>query len=151
MRMQRCRVNGMNIIITHDPKVEGPKCPVHAILNLSLERNHVVTGETKVQTERRRSLTYRARGHINSCNLYYTGVCIEDPSDAYVAMYQNLLDDEVAGIIAGWDYSKAPYASPIILSKKELSTEEAEGKLLNARPKFFGAATDSALERGTSK
>lgn len=123
---------------TFDPKIKEPRYLTHAVAEIALEKNLVITGEAKVQVSHRRSLNYKIRGQVNSGNLYYTGVCVEDPSDAYTAMFKNLLDDQVSGIISGWDYDKCSYTSPILLSKVELSEEEVEKILLQSKIKNFG-------------
>jgi hypothetical protein len=68
----------------------------------------------------------------------YTAVCVEDPSDAYSAMFKNLLDDQAIGVISGWDYEKASFVSPLLLSKKEREYKEVERILLQSKIKFFG-------------
>jgi hypothetical protein len=127
---------------TFDPKVtraSAAKCLVHAEATLSLERDFVVTGVSQVKAEHRRGLRYAIRGQIRSGNFYYTAICIDDPSDAYAAMFSNLLDEDLQGTILGWDYSKTPYAGPLILCKHELSSAEAEERLNSIGIRFFGA------------
>ena len=127
---------------TFDPKVDqakAAKCLVHAEATLSLERNLVVTGLSLVKADHRRGLQYAIRGQISSGNLYYTAICTDDPSDTYAAMFRNLLDEDLQGTILGWDYSKTPYAGPLLLCKTELSPAEAEERLNSIEIRFFGS------------
>jgi hypothetical protein len=124
---------------TYDPKLDTSRVLAHAVVEFTLGKNLIVMGKSTVKVEHRRGLSYKIRGEINSGNLYYTAVCVEDPSDAYSAMFKNLLDDQaLIGVISGWDYEKASFVSPLLLSKKELEYKEVERILLQSKIKFFG-------------
>jgi hypothetical protein len=125
--------------LTHDPKVGGADLLIHARTRFRVSNESIVTGETVTVVQHRKPLHYRLRGQISAGRLFYTAVCVEDPSDAYCAMFGTLLDDEFVGVITGWDYSQAPYASPIALTRSELGPEEARAVLQRGRPRFLSA------------
>ncbi len=61
-----------------------------------------------------------------------------------------MLDDELSGVISGWDYSQTLYAAPILLAKREYTQEEAAAALGRKPPRFLGVeepATDDAPPR----
>ena len=75
--------------------------------------------------------------------MYCAGVCVDDPSDAYCAMYRNLLDDQITGVMVSWDYDREPYASPVLLVKKELQQSEVQQLLRRSKVKLFGNKPNS--------
>ncbi len=123
---------------TFDPKIGSAEYLAHSVLQFAAQKNLVITGSVEVKADHRRPLRYRIRGQLSGGNLYYTGVCVDDPSDAYCAMYRNLLDDQIAGVMVSWDYDRKPYASPVLLVKKELQQIEAEKLLRQFEVTLFG-------------
>ncbi|OLP18217.1 hypothetical protein BST81_11870 [Leptolyngbya sp. 'hensonii'] len=123
---------------TYDPKIGKGEYLAHSVFRFSLQKNLVVTGSLEVKADHRRSLRYRIRGQISNGNFYYTGVCIDDPSDSFCSMFRNLLDDQILGVTVGWDYSKESFVSPTLLVKKELQQAEAENLLKQFEVKLFG-------------
>lgn len=124
--------------LTYDPKTGKDPILVESIGTFRVEKNLIVVGNLTTQVEHRLKLRYELRGQINGGRLYYTAVCANDPSDVYCAMYQSLLDDIIQGMVIGWDYQKDSYASPILLSKKQLDGDEAEKILTQFTYKQFG-------------
>ncbi|MDH3997491.1 MAG: hypothetical protein OET90_01510 [Desulfuromonadales bacterium] len=125
---------------TYDPKLEGARWLASAEINFELDKNFIVDGTGFFATEHRRVLNYLYRGQISSGSLYYTAVCKEDPDDAYCVLFRNINDDQLIGVIAGLDYEKHLFSSPILLSKEPVNTTNA-GKILDAAKikHFFGA------------
>jgi hypothetical protein len=123
---------------TFEPKHKDKKrWLAHAEIQFEIDNKLVVDGIGKFPTEQRKELNYVYRGQVNSGNLYYTAVCTDDPDDAYCALFRNINDDLLFGVINGLDYSKQPFASPLILSKKPLRDEQVVEMLENSDVKFF--------------
>ncbi len=124
---------------TYEPKSDGERWLAHAEINFEIDKNFIVDGSGFFPTQQRRVLNYMYRGQISSGNLYYTAVCEEDPDDAYCVLFRNINDDQLVGVIAGLDYEKHLFSSPILLSKEPVSTTKAENILEFAKIKnFFG-------------
>ena len=106
---------------------------------LTLEKDLIVVGrDAVIEMNHRRALHYQLRGEIRAGQLFLTGVCVEDPSDAYTCIFPNLLDDETTGIMIARDYARYLYASPTLLTKKRLPEIEAERVLQRSDVRLYG-------------
>jgi len=97
----------------------------------------IVVGEDRVQVQHRRSLRYSLRGQINGGCRYITGIGIDDPTDSYTAIFPNLLDDEMIGVLTARDYGKRLYAAPILLTKEDFEPSKALSKLSQSGVQFY--------------
>ena len=123
---------------THEPKRPEERWLAHAQIDFEIGDREVVDGKGLFPTEHRRILHYAYRGQVNSGNLYYTAVCTDDPDDVYCVLCRNINDDLVYGVIAGLDYSKRLFASPLVLSKTELDAAELVNILDRSDVQYFG-------------
>jgi hypothetical protein len=123
---------------TFDPCFDEPEHLSHAVMDIKLQKNMIIEGECVNEVHHRRALKYGIRGQINSGQLYYTGICVDDPSDAYCAMFKNLLDNRILGVITGWDYEKEAFVSPILLTKEKMDLNQVRELLGKSTLKYFG-------------
>jgi hypothetical protein len=107
-------------------------------VSLGLEKNLIVVGSDEVMSHHR-ELHYKLRGEIRAGQLFLTGVCIEEPSDAYTCIFPNLLNDESMGIMIARDYARKLYASAALITKSHLTDIEAEQMLQRSDVRLYGS------------
>lgn len=110
---------------THDPKISKDLALGKSRWDLTI-KNTIVNGRETIEASHRRSITYYLRGQINSGILYVTGVNVEDNSDAFSIIFNNLLDDVIYGLIIAIDYNKKLYSSPAFISRNQVTDSEAK-------------------------
>jgi len=105
---------------------------------LALEKDSIVVGTDEVVIENRSPLHYKLRGEIRAGQLFLTGICVEDPSDAYTCIFPNLLNDVSPGVMIARDYARRLYASAALMSKRHMPHIEAEKNLRQSEVRLYG-------------
>lgn len=125
---------------TSDQKVSTKPVLATSTIKLTLKRHMLVEGTEETQIPDHDPLHYNLRGEIRAGQLIITGVCVEDPSDAYVCLFPNLIERKSVGISIGRDYKGSHYASPAVLSRKSLTESEVIQQIIGSGIRSFGMA-----------
>ena len=123
---------------TYDPKVNGGKYLAHMEMTLEKESGLIAYGNGKFVLRHRRPLKYRVRGEASHGKFYYTAVCEQEPRDTLTAIYSNLLDDKMVGLLLGMDYVRNQYVSPVVLSDSELTEDEVKELISSEKLEVYG-------------
>jgi hypothetical protein len=118
---------------------------------LVLEKDLIVVGKDQVVGGNRSALHYKLRGEIRSGQLFLTGICIEDPSDAYTCIFPNLLNDESEGVMIALDYARKLYASATLITKRPFTVSEAKKKLRQSGVRLYGSNLEVRDKTRTSR
>jgi hypothetical protein len=106
--------------------------------SLKLERDQIIVGTAEAVVENRSALHYNLRGEIRAGQLFLTGVCAEDPSDAYTCIFPNLLNDVSSGVMIARDYARRLYASATVMTQRRIPDSEAEKILRQSDVRLYG-------------
>lgn len=116
---------------------ESPRL-AHGKIELHVKSSGIVEGKMAYDLGNRHGLSYQIRGEASNGRMSYTSVCEDDPSDVYSTLFTAILDPKIVGQMVGIDYQRVPYASPIVLSDKELTEQEVAGLVKTTNLALYG-------------